>query len=47
MQIRGCGARNQEIAEALGYADAAVLWRAFKGWTGVTPRAFRKAKEEA
>lgn len=32
----------QEISESLGYADVSHFSRAFKNWTGVTPKAFRK-----
>ncbi|HEX4340684.1 MAG TPA: AraC family transcriptional regulator [Polyangiaceae bacterium] len=31
-----------EIADRLGYSDAANFTRAFRRWTGKTPRAFRK-----
>ncbi len=30
-----------EVAEALGFSDPAVFARAFKSWTGVTPRDYR------
>ncbi len=30
-----------EIAEAVGFSDAAVFARAFKSWTGVSPRSYR------
>ena len=43
-----------EIAQALGYAEASVFWRAFRRWTGMTPVQWRqaigeraKAEEEA
>jgi AraC-like DNA-binding protein len=37
----GVGATsNVQIADALGYADGTVFWRAFKGWTGISPREF-------
>ncbi|APU48737.1 AraC family transcriptional regulator [Acinetobacter junii] len=32
----------QEISESLGYADVSHFSRAFKNWTRVTPKAFRK-----
>ena len=32
----------QEISESLGYADVSHFSRAFKNWTGVTPKACRK-----
>jgi AraC-like DNA-binding protein len=31
----------EEIAERLGYSDAANFTRAFRRWTGTTPKAFR------
>ncbi|MFC3615637.1 helix-turn-helix domain-containing protein [Lutimaribacter marinistellae] len=33
--------RNEEIAEMLGFSNAASFFRAFKRWTGVTPTEFR------
>jgi len=32
-----------EIAQALGYAEASVFWRAFRRWTGMTPVQWRQA----
>lgn len=34
-----------EIADRLGYSDAANFTRAFRRWTGKTPRAFRKTAQ--
>ena len=31
-----------EISHRLGYAEPAVFSRAFSGWTGLSPRAWRK-----
>lgn len=31
------------VAHSLGYADTAVLSRAFKTWTGITPRTYRRS----
>jgi AraC-like DNA-binding protein len=31
----------EEIADRLGYSDAANFTRAFRRWTGTTPKAFR------
>jgi AraC-like DNA-binding protein len=36
------GTSNSQIADALGYADGTVLWRAFKCWTGSSPRQFQR-----
>lgn len=35
------------IAESLGYKDATAFTRAFRGWTGVTPREFRTGSRPA
>jgi AraC-like DNA-binding protein len=37
--------RQLDVAMSLGYADAANFTRAFRHWTGVTPREFRRALE--
>jgi AraC-like DNA-binding protein len=36
-----------QIAEALGYADSTVLWRAMKGWTGQAPTALSRGRTDA
>lgn len=36
-------AKVAEVASALGYGDTRAFQRAFKSWTGQTPREFRKA----
>lgn len=35
------GMSVEAIAASLGYADGTVFWRAYKKWTGVTPRKFK------
>ena len=35
-----------EIAARLGYSDATALCRAFRSWTGMSPRDFRRARSE-
>ena len=35
------GMNLSQIADALGYADAANFTRAFKRWTGLSPSHFR------
>jgi AraC-like DNA-binding protein len=42
LRIASGGTSNSQIADALGYADGTVLWRAFKGWTGNSPRRFQR-----
>ncbi|WP_425046592.1 helix-turn-helix domain-containing protein [Primorskyibacter sp. S87] len=32
------------IAESLGYTNSSNFTRAFRGWTGKSPRDFRKAR---
>lgn len=38
------GARLSALASRLGYSDSAVLSRAFKGWTGLSPRQYKKSR---
>lgn len=43
--LRTDGQRLSSLANRLSYSDSAVLSRAFKGWTGVSPREYaRKSK---
>jgi AraC-like DNA-binding protein len=35
-----------EIAAMVGYLDPTVFSRAFKRWTGVSPREFRKQSQD-
>jgi AraC-like DNA-binding protein len=37
-QLADKSASLAEIAQALGYADRTVLWRAYKRWEGKPPR---------
>lgn len=43
--LRKPRARIVDVANALGYADSAVLSRAFKRWTGSSPGRFAKRKK--
>ncbi len=38
------GARLSDLASRLSYSDSAALSRAFKSWTGMSPRAYAKSK---
>lgn len=40
------GARVVDVAQALGYADTAVLSRAFRRWTGNSPRQYAKGQRK-
>jgi AraC-like DNA-binding protein len=35
-----------EVAACVGFSEASTFHRAFKGWTGMTPGAYRKAHNE-
>jgi len=39
-------ARLNDLASRLGYSDGAVLSRAFKSWTGVSPRQYVKSRRD-
>jgi len=41
--LRSDGARLCDLAGRMGYSDSAVLSRAFKAWTGLSPRAYIKS----
>ncbi|WP_417512777.1 AraC family transcriptional regulator ligand-binding domain-containing protein [Marinobacter sp.] len=41
--LTGTGMNLNQIADALGYADAANFTRAFKRWTGISPSYYRVA----
>ena len=35
-----------EVAAKVGFSEASTFHRAFKGWTGLTPGAYRQAHNE-
>ena len=39
------GARLSDLASRLNYSDSAVLSRAFKTWTGMSPRAYARSRK--
>lgn len=39
------GGRLSDLASRLNYSDSAVLSRAFKGWTGMSPRAYAQSRK--
>ena len=39
------GARLADLANRMSYSDSAVLSRAFKGWTGMSPRAYARSQK--
>ena len=41
------GTRVADVAKALGYADASSFSRAFRRWTGMAPREFRRRARQA
>ncbi|HVW70605.1 MAG TPA: helix-turn-helix domain-containing protein, partial [Steroidobacteraceae bacterium] len=43
--LRSNGARLSDLASRLSYSDSAVLSRAFKTWTGMSPRAYAKSQK--
>jgi len=40
--LREPGAHVNEVAKALGYADPSSFSRAFRRWTGMAPRGYRR-----
>lgn len=43
--LREPGRSLGEVADALGYSDGTVLWRAFRGWTGEAPSRRRRSPD--
>ncbi len=43
--LRSSGARLSDLASHLSYSDSAVLSRAFKTWTGMSPQAYAKSRK--
>jgi AraC-like DNA-binding protein len=39
------GARLADLADRMSYSDSAVLSRAFKSWTGMSPRAYARSRK--
>jgi AraC-like DNA-binding protein len=46
VELLGAGERMTDIGFDLGYADTANFSRAFRAWTGVSPRAYRSRLRE-
>lgn len=44
-QLTGSGEKISAIAKHLGYADTSNFTKAFKIWTGLTPKNYRKAHQ--
>lgn len=44
--LTGTRMNMNQVADVLGYADAANFTRAFKRWTGVSPSHFRRAEQQ-
>ena len=45
VEMIGSGRRTTDIGLELGYTDTANFIRAFRSWTGVSPRGFRRRVE--
>jgi AraC-like DNA-binding protein len=43
LELLRTDATIEQVADRLGYSDAANFTRAFRRWTGKSPRALRKA----
>ena len=43
--LRSDGARLSDLASRVSYSDSAVLSRAFKSWTGLSPRSYAKSRK--
>ncbi len=39
--------RSGTVAHALGYADSTAFWRAFKSWSGMSPRTFSRTSRKS
>ena len=43
--LRSDGGRLSDLASRVSYSDSAVLSRAFKSWTGMSPRSYAKSRK--